>query len=284
MKKTILVSTLAGVLALAACNPNPQGSSNAAASGAASTSASAPAGLETNEKQLSYILGYEMATQMGLSELKKNGIQIDNSVMLSAIEDQVASRPSKVSQEQAQAVMQAIAQQMQATAEKKATELKAEGEKWLADNKGKQGVQTTASGLQYSVKKEGTGAQIAKGDLAAVQYEGRLTNGEVFDTNKGGEDFAVPVVDNTVIKGWIEGLQLMKEGGEYTLYIPADLAYGNQSPSPKIPAGSVLVFDIKVNSVKKGEGAKMMQQMEAAQKAQVDAAKAAQGAAASKAH
>ena len=137
-------------------------------------------------------------------------------------------------------------------------------------------MQTTASGLQYSVKKEGTGAAIAKGDLASVEYEGRLTNGEVFDSNKGGKDFDVPVVDNTVIKGWIEGLQLMKQGGEYTLYIPADLAYGNASPSPKIPAGSVLVFDIKVNAVRKGEGAKLVEQMQAAQKAQLEELQKAQ--------
>ena len=98
----------------------------------------------------------------------------------------------------------------------------------------------------------------------------------MFDGNKGGQDFAVPVIDGAVIQGWIEGLQLMKEGGEYTLYIPAKLAYGEQSPSPKIPANSVLVFDIKVKKVEKDGAKKMMQQ---AQQAAQDEAKAAQEAA-----
>lgn len=188
----------------------------------------------------------------------------------------MAGTPSKMTPEQVQAVMTAVTEKMQATAAKQAEATAAAGKQWLEANKSKEGVQTTASGLQYSVKKEGTGAAIAKGDLVSVEYEGRLTNGEVFDSNKGGKDFDVPVVDNTVIKGWIEGLQLMKQGGEYTLYIPADLAYGNASPSPKIPAGSVLVFDIKVNAVRKGEGTKMIEQMQAAQKAQLEELQKAQ--------
>lgn len=287
MKKSVLALSLMGVLALAACNQ--QGGTSGAASAAASSSAgssegatvmaSAPAGLETDVKQLSYMLGYEVAQQVGLADIKKNGIEIDQKIMLEAMQEQAAGKQSRITQEQAQAVMQSISTKMQAAAEKEAAALETAGKKWLEENKGKAGVQTTASGLQYSVKTEGTGAQIEKGDLASVQYEGRLTNGEVFDTNKGKEDFPVPVVDNTVIKGWIEGLQLMKEGGEYTLYIPAELAYGKASPSPKIPANSVLVFDIKVNSVKKGEGTKMIQQMEAAQKAEAEAAAKAQAAA-----
>ena len=192
-----------------------------------------------------------------MAGLKKSGITIDKDALFAAIEDQMAGTPSKMTPEQVQAVMTAVTEKMQATAAKQAEATAAAGKQWLEANKSKEGVQTTASGLQYSVKKEGTGAAIAKGDLVSVEYEGRLTNGEVFDSNKGGKDFDVPVVDNTVIKGWIEGLQLMKQGGEYTLYIPADLAYGNASPSPKIPAGSVLVFDIKVNAVRKGEGTKM---------------------------
>ena len=188
----------------------------------------------------------------------------------------MAGTPSKMTPEQVQAVMTSVTEKMQAAAAKEAEAAAAAGKQWLEANKSKEGVQTTASGLQYSVKKEGTGAAIAKGDLVSVEYEGRLTNGEVFDSNKGGKDFDVPVVDNTVIKGWIEGLQLMKQGGEYTLYIPADLAYGNASPSPKIPAGSVLVFDIKVNAVRKGEGTKMIEQMQAAQKAQLEELQKAQ--------
>ena len=282
MKKSVLALSLTALFALAACNqqanPSKSAASGTAAASSAGTSAtaSAPAGLEGTEKQLSYLLGYEISTQLDLAGLKKSGLTIDKDALFAAIEDQMAGTPSKMTPEQMQAVMTAVTEKMQAAAAKEAEAAAAAGKQWLEANKSKEGVQTTASGLQYSVKKEGTGAAIAKGDLASVEYEGRLTNGEVFDSNKGGKDFDVPVVDNTVIKGWIEGLQLMKQGGEYTLYIPADLAYGNASPSPKIPAGSVLVFDIKVNAVRKGEGTKLIEQMQAAQKAQLEELQKAQ--------
>ena len=284
MKKSVLALSLTALFALAACNQqantNKSAASGTAAASASSAStsaaASAPAGLEGTEKQLSYMLGYEISTQLDLASLKKSGLTIDKDALFAAIEDQMAGTPSKMTPEQVQAVMTAVTEKMQAAAAKEAEATAAAGKQWLEANKSKEGVQTTASGLQYSVKKEGTGAAIAKGDLASVEYEGRLTNGEVFDSNKGGKDFDVPVVDNTVIKGWIEGLQLMKQGGEYTLYIPADLAYGNASPSPKIPAGSVLVFDIKVNAVRKGEGTKLVEQMQAAQKAQLEELQKAQ--------
>lgn len=282
MKKSVLALSLTALFALTACNQqantNKSAASGTAAASSAGTSAaaSAPAGLEGTEKQLSYMLGYEISTQLDLASLKKSGLTIDKDALFAAIEDQMAGTPSKMTPEQVQAVMTAVTEKMQAAAAKEAEATAAAGKQWLEANKSKEGVQTTASGLQYSVKKEGTGAAIAKGDLASVEYEGRLTNGEVFDSNKGGKDFDVPVVDNTVIKGWIEGLQLMKQGGEYTLYIPADLAYGNASPSPKIPAGSVLVFDIKVNAVRKGEGTKLVEQMQAAQKAQLEELQKAQ--------
>ena len=282
MKKSVLALSLTALFALAACNQqtntNKSAASGTAAASSAGTSAaaSAPAGLEGTEKQLSYLLGYEISTQLDLAGLKKSGLIIDKDALFAAIEDQMAGTPSKMTPEQVQAVMTAVTEKMQAAAAKEAEATAAAGKQWLEANKSKEGVQTTASGLQYSVKKEGTGAAIAKGDLASVEYEGRLTNGEVFDSNKGGKDFDVPVVDNTVIKGWIEGLQLMKQGGEYTLYIPADLAYGNASPSPKIAAGSVLVFDIKVNAVRKGEGTKLVEQMQAAQKAQLEELQKAQ--------
>ena len=282
MKKSVLALSLTALFALAACNQQANTNKSAASGTAAASStgtsaaASAPAGLEGTEKQLSYMLGYEISTQLDLASLKKSGLTIDKDALFAAIEDQMAGTPSKMTPEQMQAVMTAVTEKMQAAAAKEAEAAAAAGKQWLEANKSKEGVQTTASGLQYSVKKEGTGAAIAKGDLASVEYEGRLTTGEVFDSNKGGKDFDVPVVDNTVIKGWIEGLQLMKQGGEYTLYIPADLAYGNASPSPKIPAGSVLVFDIKVNAVRKGEGTKLIEQMQAAQKAQLEELQKAQ--------
>ena len=275
--RTLLAGALAAVFALAACQqqvqnnaasgaaaPAPAASGASGASGAApaASGAAAPAGLDTEAKQVSYLIGYELGKSPVVAELKSNGVEIDTKVLAEAIAESLDGKPSKISEQQAQQLSESLSKKAAEVAEKKAGEAKAAGEKFLEENKGKEGVKTTASGLQYKVNKEGSGAQAAKGDVVSVEYEGRLTNGEVFDTNKGQDAFAVPLVDNTVIQGWIEGLQLMKEGGEYTLYIPANLAYGERAPSPKIPANSVLVFDIKVNKVEKGAAKKLLQGMQ----------------------
>lgn len=278
MKKTTLaLAVLAAAFSLTACNNGtpvggkPNAASVAAASSAktsASTpaaasaaSASAAAGLETDNKKLSYLVGYQFAMQMQLAELKKGGIELDYDILREGISEQIAGKDPRLTPEQAQAVMEAIGKKIEENMAKEAEAANAANQKFLDENKTKEGVQATASGLQHKTNKEGTGAQAALGDVVHVEYEGRLTDGSVFDSTKdnGGQPFAVPVVDGTVIPGWIEGLQLMKEGGEYTLYIPSNLAYGPQSPSPKIPANSVLVFDMKITKVEKGAAKKMMQ-------------------------
>ncbi|MBR3481979.1 MAG: FKBP-type peptidyl-prolyl cis-trans isomerase [Neisseriaceae bacterium] len=120
---------------------------------------------------------------------------------------------------------------------------------WLVENGKQDGVQTTASGLQYVVKKEGDGKQPTINDIVSVKYTGKLIDGTVFDSteqNNGGEPVTFPLAG--VIKGWQEGLQLMKEGSEYTLFLPAALAYGEQ-PVGDIPANSTLVFDVELVKV-----------------------------------
>ena len=125
----------------------------------------------------------------------------------------------------------------------------AAGTAFLAQNKNAPGVKTTASGLQYKVNKEGAGKNPTANDVVTVEYEGRLIDGSVFDSTAqhGGQPATFPL--NGVIPGWTEGLQLMKEGGDYTFYIPANLAYGDNSPAPSIPPGSTLVFDVKLIKV-----------------------------------
>lgn len=248
MKKTFILGVIAASLTLAACN---QQSNTQATASAAGTQ------LNTDSQKLGYMLGYEFANQIQLDTMKKNGVEIDTAALISALNDQIAGKPSQITPEQAKTVLEAVSKKMEAAAAQQASAAAALGNKFLEENKTKDGVKTTESGLQYKVNKEGTGAQAALGDLVSVEYEGRLTDGSVFDSTKqhGGQAFAVPLVPDSVIAGWTEGLQLMKEGGEYTLYIPANLAYGAQSPSPNIPANSVLVFDIKVTKVEKG-GAK----------------------------
>ena len=281
MKKHALVlSIIAASLALTACNQNagqPKAASGAAANktaSAAASSASAPAapvaGLETESKQLGYLLGYQFAMSAQLDTLKKSGVDVDTDALIKGMNDQMAGTPSQLNEQQIQTAIAGVQKKMDEFAKKQASETAAAGEKYLADNKTKEGVKTTESGLQYKVTKEGTGAQVAKGDLVTVEYEGRLTDGTVFDSTKNhnNQPADMPVVDGAVIQGWVEGLQLMKEGGEYTLYIPAKLAYGERGQGG-IPANSVLVFDIKVNKVQKGEGDKLVKRAQEAQAKQM---------------
>lgn len=265
-KHTLALAVTAAAFSLAACNNGtpankPAAASVAAAASAASDAAAAPAGLESENKQLSYLVGYQFAAQMQLADLKKNGIELDYAVLREAMEDQIAGKEARLSPEQAQAVMQSVGKKIEENMAKEAEAANAANQKFLDENKAKEGVQTTASGLQHKTNKEGSGAKAAIGDVVHVEYEGRLTDGTVFDSTKdnGGKAFAVPLMDGTVIPGWIEGLQLMQEGGEYTLYIPSNLAYGAQSPSPKIPANSILVFDMKITKIDKGGAKQLMQ-------------------------
>ena len=119
------------------------------------------------------------------------------------------------------------------------------GQEFLAANKLKEGVQTTASGLQYLVLQQGTGTEHPKAtDTVTVHYHGTLLNGTVFDSSVDrGEKISFPL--NRVIKGWTEGLQHMVVGEKVRFFIPADLAYGNNGAG-SIPPGSVLIFDVEL--------------------------------------
>jgi FKBP-type peptidyl-prolyl cis-trans isomerase len=118
------------------------------------------------------------------------------------------------------------------------------GEKFLAQNKNKPGVKTTASGLQYEVLKEGNGPKPIATDTVTVHYAGTLMNGEEFDNSyKRGEPISLPL--NGVIRGWTEGLQLMTAGSKYKFYIPYQLGYGTQAAG-SIPPGSVLIFEVEL--------------------------------------
>src|SRR5438034_785920 len=119
----------------------------------------------------------------------------------------------------------------------------------LKDNKKKEGVKTTASGLQYKVLKEGNGAQPKATDTVTVNYRGTLINGTEFDSSyKRGQPATFPV--NGVIKGWTEALQLMKVGSKYQLFIPSNLAYGERAVSPDLGANSTLIFEVELMDAK----------------------------------
>jgi FKBP-type peptidyl-prolyl cis-trans isomerase len=124
-----------------------------------------------------------------------------------------------------------------------------DGEKFLVSNSKKAGVKVTASGLQYKVLKEGSGSKPTTSNEVEVHYEGKLINGNIFDSSyPRGETISFPLT--RVIKGWTEGLQLMSLGSTYELYIPYDLAYGTNGSPPKIPPYSALVFKVELIAIK----------------------------------
>ena len=244
------------VFALAACNQQPasgSASAPAASSPAAASTASDPAAASgpaaasdvlagmTEQQKASYLIGYLQGRQLG----EANAIlDFDQATLVKGLQAGMASQPLPVSDEEANNILQ---QYHNAQMGKLATRQLEEGKAFLEANKAKEGVKTTPSGLQYSVKTEGTGKQPTAKSTVTVHYEGRLLDGTVFDSSiKRGEPATFKL--DGVIKGWTEGLQLMKEGGEYTLYIPAELAYGDKG-NPSIPPNSVLVFDVKLIKV-----------------------------------
>jgi FKBP-type peptidyl-prolyl cis-trans isomerase FklB len=126
---------------------------------------------------------------------------------------------------------------------------KSPGDAFLATNKKKPGIVTTADGLQYKVVKEGAGPVPTDNDIVSVNYEGKLVDGTVFDSSyKRGEPATFPV--NGVIPGWTEALKLMKVGSTYELYIPAALAYGENGAPPSIGPNETLIFKVELLGIK----------------------------------
>lgn len=119
------------------------------------------------------------------------------------------------------------------------------GQKFLKENGAMTGVKTTSSGLQYKITQEGTGKSPKASDTVVVHYRGTTIDGKEFDSSfKRGEPATFPL--NAVIKGWTEGLQLLKEGGKATLYIPSDLAYGKRGAGGIIGPDETLIFDVEL--------------------------------------
>lgn len=191
-------------------------------------------------------VGYSLGYMMG-ENVKQGAKELNPADISQGITDGFNGKPATMSREDMIKVVQTYEQnQIQARLQ----ENLAKGDAFLAQNGKKAGIKTTASGLQYEVIKEGTGAQPKATDIVAVQYEGKLLDGKVFDSTAqhGGQPAVFPL--NQVIPGWTEGLQLMKEGSKYRFYIPSKLAYGEQgAPQGGIEPNSVLIFDVELMKV-----------------------------------
>lgn len=201
--------------------------------------------LETPAQKASYGIGLNM----GKSLAQEGMDDLDSNAVAQGIEDAIGKKEQRLKDEE---LIEAFAF-LQKRAEERMVEMNEEsaaaGNKFLEDNAKREGVVTTATGLQYEVVKKTDGAQPKATDVVTVHYEGKLTDGSVFDSSiERGSPIDLPV--NGVIPGWVEGLQLMHVGEKYKLYIPSELAYGEQSPTPAIPANSVLVFDLELIAIK----------------------------------
>ncbi len=202
--------------------------------------------LKTNADSVSYVLGEVTAFAMiekGLGEVKIT----NTSAFMRALNDILGKKKTLMDDVTANALLNNYMTNLQNEKVKPAID---EGKKYLAQNKLKPGVKTTASGLQYEIIKEGTGIKPTAVDTFVCHYRGTLLNGTEFDASyKRNQPLQMAV--NQVIPGWTEGLQLMPVGSKYKFWIPYNLGYGVMGNGPQIPGGSMLLFEVELLDVKK---------------------------------
>jgi FKBP-type peptidyl-prolyl cis-trans isomerase FklB len=203
--------------------------------------------LTTQKDKFSYALGMKMG-----ANLHKQAVEVDPNVLLRGLKDGLAGGKTQLTDDQATAALQEVTTQLRKQAQEKmqvtGENNKREGAAFLAANKTKEGVITLPSGLQYKVLKQGTGPKPSLSDTVVCNYRGTLINGTEFDSSyKRGQPVSFPI--NGVIKGWMEALPLMPVGSKWQLFIPAELAYAEHSPSPDIGPDSTLIFEVELLSI-----------------------------------
>lgn len=204
--------------------------------------------LDSDVKKASYAIGQQIG-----GNLKQQNIDFDADALAQALKDASAGK-NDMSKEDMQAAMMKLQEATMKKQQEQADKNSKGGKDFLEKNKTAAGVKTTASGLQYIVVKEGSGAAPTKDDTVRVHYKGTLMSGEQFDSSYDrGQPAEFPV--GGVIPGWTEALQLMKVGGKAKLFIPPELAYG-PSGRPGIPPNSVLVFEVELMEIVKAEAGK----------------------------
>jgi FKBP-type peptidyl-prolyl cis-trans isomerase FklB len=199
--------------------------------------------LQDESARINYSLGYQLG-----SDFSRQGIKMDSEALNKGIHDALSGAEPLMTPEAVRATLAELKRRIVAEQKKKAAEeavkFQEESKKFLEENAKKEGVVTTESGLQYQIIEPGTGKTPAPTDKVTVNYRGTLVDGHEFDSSyKRGRPASFQL--NGVIKGWTEGLQLIKEGGKIKLFVPPELAYRDRGPL----ANRALIFDVELVSV-----------------------------------
>ena len=226
-----------------------QGAAAAKKPGAAT---GAPAVLKTDKDKRSYAIGLNIGAKVA-NELKAGGVDMDSAVLARGIRDSLTGAKHLMTDEEVKTTLTALETELREKAradyEAMAAANKKQGDDFLAVNKGKDGVQTLPSGLQYKVLKAGTGPKPAGSDKVSCNYKGTFLDGKEFDSSEkhGGKPVTFGVSE--VIKGWTEALQLMPVGSKWQLFVPSDLAYGPRGAGQEIGPNTALIFEVELISI-----------------------------------
>lgn len=209
--------------------------------------------LDTELKQISYILGYHLGAELAK---KKEKISLDTLIFLEGIREAMAKQPPLIPDTTMERMFTVFSDTLNARNVRQARAIadsnKRAGEAFLAENRKKEGIVTLTDGLQYKILQEGSGISPGLSDTCIVHYRGTFLDGSEFDNSyRTGEPWKLSI--NWAIKGWIEALQIMKVGSKWKLWIPPELGYGVRGYKNLIPGNALLVFELELLYVKKGK-------------------------------
>ena len=210
--------------------------------------ADAKSAFANTKDKVSYCIGLSMG-----SSWKKQALDVNPDMVAKGLKEGMSDAKPLLTEEEVRQTLTDFQKEMMGKQQEKAKvageKNKKDGEAFLAENKKKDGVKVTASGLQYIIEKEGSGAMPKATNTVVANYRGTLLDGTEFDSSyKRGEPAEFPV--DGLIKGWTEALKLMKTGAKYKLFIPSELAYGEQGAGEKIGPNATLIFELELVEIK----------------------------------